>query len=259
MSSAAPWAWAERGGRAVEAMSKTEPRVLLLQVRDEPRAEEQERLCFLEAADLRSERLICHNVVSEPRLAWSRVRDFDAVMVGGAGAHTVTKTYPFSEGLRQTLLRLVDERRPLFASCYGHHALVEAMGGAVVTDRTTGEVGTFEVELTEVGRGDPLFAGLPRRFPVQLGHHDRVDRLPEGLVELAASDRCPFQALRAPGLPIYSTQFHSEMTLEHMEARLMWYSDSYLAGLATPEELSRLLEPSQEASVLIRRFFELYL
>ncbi len=242
----------------LEAAGRGAARVLLLQVRDEPKAEEQERLCFLEAAGLRPERLTCHNLVNEPQLAWSWARGFDVVMVGGAGAHTVTASYPFSEALRETLLRLVDERRPLFASCYGHHALVDALGGLVVTDHATGEVGTFGVELTEAGRRDPLFAGLPSRFAVQLGHHDRVDRLPEGLVELAASERCPCQALRAPGRPIYSTQFHSEMTMIHMQARLIWYRDGYLAERATPDEVSRLLAPSDEAATLIRRFFDLY-
>ena len=244
------------GGR--KGVGRAKPRVLLLQVRDESRAEEQERLCFLEAAELRPERLTCHNLVSEPRLAWSWVRAFDAVMVGGAGAHTVTASYPFSDPLREILLRLVDDRRPLFASCYGHHALVDALGGTVVTDHTTGEVGTFEVELTEAGRSDPLFADLPPRFAVQLGHHDRVDHPSAGLVELAASDRCRYQAMRAPGLPIYSTQFHSEMTVEHMTARLIWYRDSYLASRATPQEVSGLLAPSNEAGTLVRRFFELY-
>ena len=43
----------------------TRPRVLLLQVRDEPRAEEQERLCFLEAGGLWPEQLTCHNLVAE--------------------------------------------------------------------------------------------------------------------------------------------------------------------------------------------------
>lgn len=238
-------------------MGQIEPRVLLLQVRDEPRAEEQERLCFLEAAALHPDRLTCHNLVSEPRIEWSRVRAFDVVMVGGAGAHTVTGSYPFTGPLNEVLRRLVEEGRPLFASCYGHHALVDALGGTIVTDHSTGEVGTFDVELTEAGRADPLFAGLPARFPVQLGHHDRVDRLPAPLVELAASDRCRFQALRAPGLPIYSTQFHSEMTVEHMTARLIWYRDGYLAERTTRQEVSGMLSPSAEAATLIRRFFEL--
>ena len=197
-------------------MGQVEPRVLLLQVRDEPRAEEQERLCFLEAAGLHPDRLTCHNLVSEPRIDWPRARAFDVVMVGGAGAHTVTGSYPFSEPLNEVLRRLVEG-------------------------------------------GRPLFAGLPSRFPVQLGHHDRVEWLPEALVELAASDRCRFQALRAPGLPIYSTQFHSEMTVEHMTARLIWYRDGYLAERTTEEEVSRILSPSDEAAILIRRFFELYL
>jgi GMP synthase (glutamine-hydrolysing) len=237
---------------------ETAPRILLLQVRDEPRAEEQERLCFLEALRLRPELLTCHNLVSEPDLSWDRVRGFDAVMVGGAGAHTVTRRYPFSGALREVLLRLVDAGRPLFASCYGHHALADALGGEVVTDRGSGEVGTFDVELTETGRRDPLFAGLPARFPVQLGHHDRVDRLPTGLVELAASARCRHQALRASGLPIYSTQFHSEMTVDHMAARLLMYRDGYLESLTRPEEVSSLLRPSPESAGLIRRFLELY-
>ena len=234
------------------------PRVLLLQIRDEPRAEEQERLCFLEAGGLWPEQLACHNLVAEPRLSWSRVRTFDAVMVGGAGAHSVTREYDFSQPLRDVLLRLVQQGRPLFASCYGHHALVEALGGRIVTDHASGEVGTFDVELSEAGRGDRLFDGLPERFPVQLGHHDRVDRLPPDLVELAASDRCAAQALRVPGRPIYSTQFHSEMTREHMAARLMWYRDGYLAERTTREELSRRLRPSDEAVSLIRRFLDLY-
>ena len=239
-------------------MGRAEPRALLLQVRDEPRAEAQERLCFLEASELPPDRLTCHNLVDEPRLPWARVRKHDVVMVGGAGAHTVTVRYPFSTALREALLRLVEEGRPLFASCYGHHALVDAMGGAVVTDHGTGEVGTFDVDLTEAGRNDPLFAGLPPRFPVQLGHHDRVDRLPGGLVELAASDRCPYQALRVPGLPVYSTQFHSEMTMEHMTARLLWYRAGYLPERATPDEVSRMMRPSNEAATLIRRFFDLF-
>ncbi|MFQ5350609.1 MAG: type 1 glutamine amidotransferase [Thermoanaerobaculia bacterium] len=239
-------------------MGGSRARALLLQVRDEARAEEQEQRCFLEAAELRPDQLTCHNLVHRPSLEWVRVREFDVVMVGGAGAHTVTESYPFSDPLRETLLRLVDERRPLFASCYGHHALVNAMGGEVVVDHSTGEVGTFEIELTESGVDDPLFAGLPRRFRVQLGHHDRVNRLPEGLVELAASDRCPYQALRALGRPVYSTQFHSEMTVAHMQARLMWYRDSYLAKRATAAEVSRMLAPSDEAAMLVRRFFELY-
>lgn len=237
-------------------VSAPQPRVLLLQVRDEPSVEEQERLCFLEAAGLPPERLICHNLVADPALSWERVRHFDAFMVGGAGAHSVTRRYPFSDPLRRLLVRLVDEGRPLFASCYGHHAIVDALGGRVVTDHESGEVGTFDVELTTAGRCDPLFGGLPPRFPVQLGHHDRIDRLPEGLVELARSDRCTYQALRAVGLPIYSTQFHSEMSVGHMEVRLMAYRDSYLAERTTRAEVSTMLRPSPEAAGLVRRFVE---
>ncbi len=233
-------------------------RVLLLQVRDEPRAEAQERLCFLEATRLAPEQMRCRNLVAEPDLRWRHLRGIDAVLVGGAGAHTVTRTYPFTGALNEVLLRLVTEGRPLFGSCYGHHALVEAMGGSVVTDHGSGEVGTFDVELTEAGRADPLFAGLPSRFACQLGHHDRVDRLPPGLVELAFSDRCRYQALRAADRPVYCTQFHSEMNQQHMRARLMMYRDGYLPASTTAAEMAHLLGPSPWVEGLLRRFLELF-
>lgn len=234
------------------------PRVLLLQVRDDPRAEAQEVRCFLQATGLPPPELTCHNLVAEPRLGWRRVRQHAVVMVGGAGAHSVTTAHPFSEALAETLRRLVAESRPLFASCYGHHALVAALGGRVVTDPASGEVGTFDVELTPAGRRDPLFGELPRRFPVQLGHHDRVDRLPAELIELAASERCRYQALRCHDKPVYSTQFHSEMTVSQMEERLEMYRDGYLPRRTTGQELACLLRPSEAVAGLLRRFLASY-
>ncbi len=222
-------------------------------------AEAHERQCFLEVAGLQSDELECINLVRRPMLSWRLVRHADAVLIGGAGDHSATETYPFSLPLRDTVCRMVEENRPLFGSCWGHHFLVQALGGTIVSEHSAGEVGSFEIELTAAGLRDPLFEGFPRRFAAQLGHHDRVVELPSGSDELACSDRCRYQVLRVRGRPVYGTQFHSEMNEQHLRDRLMMYRETYLAEQSAPAELSKSLRPSPEVERLLRRFLELYI
>ena len=229
-------------------------RFVLLQVRDDPPAAEQERLCFLEACRLEPEQLDCVNLTQEPRVPITRLRGADALLVGGAGAHTATRTYSFTPALESLILQAVESGLPFFGSCFGHHALVRALGGAVVTDHQAGEVGTFEIELTPSGRRDPLLAGFPQRFTAQLGHHDRVRQLPAGMLELAQSQRCRHQLLRLAGKPVYSSQFHAEMTDQHLLARLEMYRDTYVAERTSLEEISSCLAPSPWADRLLSRF-----
>lgn len=233
--------------------------VVLLQVRDEPSAEEQERLCFLESCGLSPQELETINLVKSPKLGKGRVRNADAILIGGAGAHTATRTYSFTPYLEDVVDWIVEQRRPMFASCFGHHFLVNALSGELVTDQDRGEIGTFDIELTETGVRDPLLRGFPRRFPVQLGHHDRVLDVPPQVEELAYSDKCRFQMLRVVDRPIYSTQFHPEMSELHLRARLEMYRNSYLADQAKDEELSFPLRPSIWADKLLRRFLDLCL
>jgi GMP synthase (glutamine-hydrolysing) len=234
-------------------------RVVLLQVRSHQEAERQEQLCFLERTGLAPEQLVSINLVERSRLGWTDVRGADAVMIGGAGSHSVTRTYAFTAALTEVVLRLVDEGRPLFGSCWGHQFLAKALGGLVITDPYRGEVGTFAVELTERGVGDPLFAGCPQRFNVQLGHHDRVETLPPGVEELAFSEVCRNQALRVRGKPIYGTQFHSEMNVGHMRERLAMYRDTYVPTRQSGDEIDRILAPSPHADGLLDRFLGLLL
>lgn len=233
-------------------------RVVLLQVRDDEPAAAQERLCFLEAGGFEPQELRCINLVREPRLDFSSIGDAQALLVGGAGAHSVTREYEFSEDLNAVVRLTVEAGKPYFGSCFGHQVLVKALGGEVVTDNQAGEVGTFDVDLTQAGRTDPLLAGFPSRFAAQFGHHDRADTLPSGLIELAHSRRCRFQLLRVVGKPVYGSQFHCEMTDQHLRVRLEMYRDTYLAERTTRDEVSSSLRPSPWADGLLRRFIHLY-
>ena len=229
-------------------------RFVLLQVRDDLPAEDQERLCFLEACGLEPEQLECINLTRQSNIAWSQLAGCAALLVGGAGAYSATRTYDFTSSLEDLIRQAVASGLPFFGSCFGHHAMVRALGGRVVTDHQTGEVGTFEIELTAVGRRDSLLEGFPDRFAAQLGHHDRVQILPEGIVELAASQRCRFQLLRVVGKPVYSSQFHAEMTDQHLLARLEMYRDTYLAERTSFDEISDSVQPSPWADRLLSRF-----
>ena len=229
-------------------------RVLLLQVRDHEGAELHEQQCFLDRLGLERERLECVNVAVEPVPAIAAATAADLVILGGAGAHSAYVDYPFTAPLIALVQELVERGRPFFGSCFGHQFLGRALGGTVVHDAAGEEIGTFDVELTAAGRRDPLFAGLPERFPVHLGHHDRIDRLPEGVETLASTERCAQQVIRVAGKPAYGSQFHCEMTDEDMRRRVLMYAAEYMPGEDPLGELSRRLRPTPVADRLLARF-----
>jgi GMP synthase (glutamine-hydrolysing) len=240
------------------APARRVPSVLLLQIRDRSDVELQERECFRRLAEAAGgARLRFHNLLSDPEPGAVAAADCEALVVGGAGAHSVTESYAFTDPLRRFVERWVDDGRPLLGSCFGHQFIAAALGGRVATDPEREEIGTFDVELTEAGAADPIFAGLPRRFPVQLGHHDRVVELPPGGVELAASERCPAQAFRLAGLPVWGFQFHVEMDERALLERAAVYRDSYAGGEDGLGRLAARLRPTPEAASLFGRFLAL--
>lgn len=184
----------------------------------------------------------------------------DALMIGGAGAYSVVDTFAWTQGLIDLCHACADRRLPLFGSCWGHQFVARAFGGTVVNDPDRAEMGTHAVELTKAGTQDPLFSTLPRRFGTQMGHHDRVAVLPDGGVELATNDRAPFQAFRLEGLPIYGTQFHSELNVHTERSRLLEYRAHY-PEMAVDEVFEATLSglyDTPEADDLLRRFLLLY-
>ena len=229
-------------------------RVLLLQVRDHRGAELHEQQCFVGRLGLEPERLACVNVVAEAVPTVDEALRADLVVLGGAGAHSAYVDYAFTEPLAELVRELAARSRPFFGSCFGHQFLGRAMGGTVVHDPAHEEIGTFDVELTPDGEADPLFAGVPSRFAVHLGHHDRIDVLAPSLVTLASSARCAQQVVRVAGKPVYGSQFHCEMTEQHMRERVMMYARDYMSGDDPAGQLAKRLRPTPYADGLLARF-----
>ncbi len=232
-------------------------RVTVLQVRDDPTAERQEQDCFVRRSGLAADRFRFLNLLEAPVPAPRELGEGDVLVLGGAGAHSVTEPHSFTAPLTDLVRRWIEAGRPLLGSCFGHQFVAQALGGEVIVDVDRAEVGTFDLDLTDAGRRDPLFAGLPGSFPVQLGHRDRVRRLPPGAIELATTAACPNQCFRIAGRRVWGCQFHVEMDDRAVLERASLYRGTYAPGAGGIDRLAARLRPSPEASGLFGRFLEL--
>ncbi len=238
----------------------TTPKVLLLQARteDDP-VRGEERRSFAAKTGLPLESIVPHDLLRGPPTL-SKVRRLDALMIGGSGEFYVSKgDLPHFEAVLGLLREVVETGHPMFASCFGFQLLVEALGGEIVHDPGSAEVGTLELRLTEEGARDELLGALPPRFAAQMGRKDRAERLPEGFVRLAESDRNRFQAFRVPRAPIWATQFHPELDEVTNRGRFLRYMDGY-AGSMSPEEVEETLArflPSPATAAILPRFLKL--
>ena len=234
--------------------------VLLLQARneDDP-VRDEERRSFAEKSGLPVEQFVPHDLLSGPP-SLNRLRQHDAVMIGGSGDYYVSKrSLPHFQDQLGFLAEVVDRGHPMFASCFGFQILVEALGGRIVHDPENVEVGTYELTLTEMGRLDPLLGNMPPVFAAQLGRKDRAQRLPAGVDHLASSKRSPYQSFRIPDTPIWATQFHPELDLESNRQRFERYLKGYAEHMSEAErdEARRRFRESPHTKEILRSFLKL--
>ncbi|MCU0306028.1 MAG: type 1 glutamine amidotransferase [Thermoanaerobaculales bacterium] len=234
-------------------------RLAIIQIRNHRSSMLQEQSCFVERCGVPRQQIKFLNVVQDPGITFAAVEDAHAVIIGGSGAYSVSDTrHPFTEPMKDLLAELVERDRPLFGICWGHQFMIKHTGGRVVGAPDLGELGTYAVALTEEGRTDPLFAGFPDPFPVQLGHKDTAVSLGPGWRELARSQRSRFQAVRLDGKPVYGTQFHADLDEHRLRERLLVYFDDYVEDETDYDRIISGLGPSDAADRLLERFLELY-
>ncbi len=236
------------------------PKILLLQARNpDDTAKYEERESFAKRAGLEVEQFVPHDLLSGPPPI-KKVRSYDAIMVGGSGDYYVSKKNlpKFTETL-DLLREVVAQSHPTFASCFGFQLLAKALGGEVILDSPHTEVGTYSAWLTDAGKNDELLGSLPAQFSAQLGRKDRASQLPDTCIHLAASKRCPYQAFRVQGKPIWATQFHPELNRADNLARFVRYQKGYGAVMSKDEQDAAFnrFQDSPETETLIPRFLKL--
>ncbi len=113
---------------------------------------------------------------------------------------------------------------PYLGICLGLQLLVKAAGGEVVRCHRK-EIGfrepdgePFMAELTETGRTDALFRGMPEQLRVFQLHGETVE-LAEGMALLATGRGCKHQVVRV-GNNAWGLQCHFEMTPAMFESWL---------------------------------------
>ncbi len=235
---------------------------LLLSTRAVDRAADNEYEAMLHFAGLEEGQLQRVRMEQRP-LGPICLDDFSGVILGGGpfNSSDVEKSavqIRVEAEISALLDQIVSRDFPFLGACYGIGTL--GMHQGAVVDRTYAEpVGPTMITLTDQGRADQLFQGLPDGFEAFLGHKEAIRKLPAHAVNLASSAACPVQAFRV-GSNVYATQFHPELDFAGVEVRIDVYKH---AGYFEPSEADALKERARASNVvhspeILRRFVELF-
>jgi len=239
--------------------SETPIDLLLVQIRQpgDPMAT-HERECVARRAGP-GVRLSTRNIFSDPpRPEW--VDDCGAINIGGSGDYSVNdpRSTPWVNQLRGLLDAILTRSTPTLGICFGHQLLAYHLGAPVNTDANHAELGTTTVTLNDDGCRDPLLRDFGPTFEVHTGHSDHVGEIPDSLQLLASNAALHTQIFRVKGAPIYTTQFHPDLSAAEATERYVAYHRSLrpLEDAAPPSSLFRI--GGDETTPLIRRFLQRY-
>jgi GMP synthase (glutamine-hydrolysing) len=96
---------------------------------------------------------------------------------------------------------------PVLGICYGMQVACQALGGEVKAAASR-EFGRATCRIHEA---TGLFAGVSPETTVWMSHGDQVNAVGGDFLALAATDTCPFAAVRHFHRPVYGLQFHPEV------------------------------------------------
>jgi len=232
-------------------------RILLLQIRDEPRVREEEHASFARYAGLDPSQIAIHNVFDRPTFGAEILEGFDALFVGGASEANVLEPerFPFLEPSRTLLRHVAETGLPCFASCFGFQLAVLALGGEIRSVEEGFEMGTLPIGLTAAATVCPLFHDTPNGFLAVSVHRQLADGPPPGTVALARTEAC-LHAFRVEDRPFWAFQFHPEVDRATLVERLTVFKASYTEG---DEHLGAVLADAREtpeSNVLVRKFVD---
>ncbi len=239
-------------------LRRSQLRLLLLQVREDCETKAEEFEAFVSLSHLEAGQVKVLDAFRTPFFQAPILDAFDGLLIGGSSDASVLKPdiFPFIGPSEALLAYAVEQAIPVFASCFGFQLLVQALKGMIICDRPNLEMGVYPIHLTEAAQNDILMHDLPQQFWAVSGHQERASCLPDTLINLAYSQRCPFHAIKVPGKPIYGFQFHPEVNQVDLTSRLYRYRDRYLDDAAEVEHILNSLRETPESNQLIGKFVD---
>lgn len=193
------------------------------------------------------------------------LHNYCAVILGGGPSKissSYNKKYEYQKVFEPWLLnyasKIVNEDIPFLGLCYGVGLLAQSQG-AVVSGRYAEGVEAANIFLTKEGKKDKLTKLLPDNFRSAVGHQEAAETLPKNAVLLATSQNCPVQMFRIKS-NIYATQFHPELDIEGLKARVHAYKH---LGYFKPEEADSLIEQASHydiniSQLILKQFLKYY-
>lgn len=157
-----------------------------------------------------------------------------AVVLGGTMGPTDDERAPWLPGVRDLIVDCLVRGTPLLGLCLGAQLIAHAAGGRVAPVPRGPELGVTSVTLTDAGRFDPLFGGLPPTTRAVQWHWLEVEELPPGAVALLTNGHSLVQAFRVGPLA-WGTQFHPEALIDTVRRWATSDADS-VAGLGLTVE-----------------------
>jgi GMP synthase (glutamine-hydrolysing) len=172
------------------------------------------------------------------------VADLDAVVLSGSTAGvSEADERPWIDAERRFVRALVDAGVPTLGVCFGHQLVNDALGGRVEQRESTAEL----VDVTfDGGEGcrDPLFDGVASTVPMV--HGDHVVAPGDGLRPIARADYSPLLATRRADAPVWTTQYHPELThalCDRIEADFGWRETGLSwDDVSTPRTVANFLD-----------------
>ena len=232
-------------------------RVLLLQVREEPRVRREEHESFSRYSGLDLKQIEILNAFDTPDFLPTVIVGYDALFVGGGSEATVLEIdrYPFVEPAINLLRFCIEKEIPVFASCFGFQLGVIALGGEILRADHDFEMGTLSIHLASAAITDPLFFDVPERFQAVAVHKESALEPPPGCTLLAYTETC-CHSFRVNDKPFWGFQFHPEVDRQRLVERLKIYQAEYTDGA---EQLNKVLSTAvetPESNALVRKFVD---
>lgn len=181
---------------------------------------------------------------------------FDGLIVLGGGQNALADdAHPYFPQLLALMRAFADDGRSVLGVCLGSQLLARAYGAENIIGGAA-EFGWRDIDLTEDGAADPVFAGVEARFPI-FQWHDDTFVLPRGGTRLAGNIVTHNQAFRI-GRAAYGIQFHFEADRKMVEAWQVefadWIADSQPGWTARyPAEAGKHAAKADESGLRIAR------
>jgi GMP synthase (glutamine-hydrolysing) len=193
------------------------------------------------ARRVREQHVFCQLV--RHNLPASRIRELNpkGIILSGSPASV------YGEGSPHPDPAIFDLDIPILGICYGMQVSCLREGSQVLP----GESREFGRTPCRVQQPSQLFEGVPESFSVWMSHGDQVQDLSDHFYSLAATDTCPFAAVKHHTRPVFGLQFHPEVTHTEYGSMLLANFVKNVCGCRGTWQISSFIE--REVAIIRER------